>query len=133
MGNDNPAYSPTRQTQRETASQRGRLRFEELTFLLVGAGNIDQTTLTNTGSDTRIVELVTAYLIDDWQEAVTVDLLINDGEPEQSEFGGHIPQYPLMLSPGVSWLPGEDLVCNFRNGSNDQVDAIVNIGYILPP
>jgi len=123
MGEDNPAYSPTSQTARETASQE--IQFQTVSeFKTIGAGQIQPLfSFQNNTSDTRIVEVLTGTVDNGVVDSVQYELEVTNTAGDSFEAIALQSNLPLQFDPGIPWQPNTFLVIEITNISNTAVKA----------
>lgn len=125
MGEDNPAYVPTAQTQRERASQE--VFFETFTgFDLVSAGSSSQVfSVQNTTNNLRFVENLTGAVQDDVSRPFAYTLSVTTPPSGSFEAVALQENLPLSFNPAIPWQPGEVLDVDVTNATS--TDTIVNL------
>jgi predicted TIM-barrel fold metal-dependent hydrolase len=129
-GDDTPAYSPISQTRGETEGQRATARFETVVDISVGANSFDQQFVTNTDTDDRVIEFVSARLRDNFTNLFAVEIEVNEGERQGVLVTGNTLHFPFSFDPGLTWLEGEDVGVAYFNDSGSTVDFELSIAYI---
>jgi len=130
-GDDTPAYSPISQTRGETQGQRAVARVAQVADFNVGGGTTDTEVLTNVDANDRVIEFVSMRLRSSFTNLFAVDLVVNAGQNQQSQFNGNTLHFPFAFDPGLTWVSGEDIVVDYANDSQTPVDFALQVSYVL--
>jgi hypothetical protein len=127
MGDDNPAYSPTSITGRETATQENRLQYAS-TETLVTSGAVVDRTVEPLNSNTPVsLEIVSMGVRDGYSEEIFYEL---SGTASGLNFVdlavANQPNTPLIFDPGVFIDAGNGVRVRIANSSpSDYTIAVI--------